>query len=120
MIQLNDLNSMLCGILNKYSVNEYGGKVEIDFYNERNKDFLYANILLDFNHEQPSLEWIGVSKRLRCKGLGSELMRSLMSILRQDGYSRLNIIKPFNDSISFYERFGLVKKAGECYIPLID
>ncbi len=90
--------------------------INISLVNSLN-DLIYAELSFGVN-PNPYLDWIGVSKPIRNRGVGSALLSVVIDSLRNAGFNKLNVIKPFKEAIPFYKKFNLIKCNNHCYIPL--
>ena len=76
---------------------------------------VWSRIMNDYGHiddETPSLA-ISLYKRYRGKGIGTLLMRDILALLREKGYSRASLaVQKANYAVRMYEKAGF-KTVGE-------
>lgn len=86
---------------------------------------IWARIMKDYGHiddDTPSLA-ISVLKEYRHKGIGTELMTQMLSLLKQQRYKYASLsVQKENYAVKLYKKlnFKTVKENGEEYIMKVD
>lgn len=84
----------------------------------------WARIMADYGHiddETPSLA-IAVRPEHRSRGIGTALLRELLSLLRQRGYRQASLsVQKANRTVSLYRRLGfrVAEERGEEYVMVV-
>ena len=72
---------------------------------------VWARIMKDYGHvddDTPSLA-ISLYKEFRGHGIGTDLMRNMLSLLKRNGYKRVSLaVQKANYAIRMYEKVGFV------------
>ena len=86
---------------------------------------VWARIMDDYGHldnETPSLA-ISLIKEYRAKGIGTRLMKEILALLREKGYSRASLaVQKANYAVRMYEKVGFrtVGENDQEYIMVCD
>ena len=93
--------------------------------NGRGVGAVWTRIMNDYGHvdeETPSFA-ISLYKEYRGKGIGTELMRKMLELLRKDGYGKASLaVQKANYAVKMYEKTGFrtVDQNSEEYIMICD
>ena len=85
----------------------------------------WTRIMNDYGHvddDTPSFA-ISLYKEYRGKGIGTELMRKMLELLRKDGYGKASLaVQKANYAVKMYEKVGFrtVDQNSEEYIMICD
>lgn len=86
---------------------------------------VWARIMNDYGHidnDTPSLA-ISLYKEYRGRGIGTELMRNMLVVLRNKGYARTSLaVQKANYAVNMYKKvgFNVVGENSEEYIMVFD
>lgn len=86
---------------------------------------VWARIMNDYGHidnDTPSLA-ISLYKEYRGRGIGTELMRNMLALLKDKGYARTSLaVQKANYAVNMYKKvgFGVVGENSEEYIMVFD
>ena len=86
---------------------------------------VWTRIMNDYGHvddDTPSFA-ISLYKEYRGKGIGTELMRKMLELLRKDGYGKASLaVQKANYAVKMYEKVGFrtVDQNSEEYIMICD
>lgn len=86
---------------------------------------VWARIMNDYGHidnDTPSLA-ISLYKEYRGRGIGTELMRNMLALLRNKGYARTSLaVQKANYAVNMYKKvgFSVVGENSEEYIMVFD
>lgn len=88
-------------------------------------DAIWVRIMNDYGHideKTPSLA-ISLYKKYRSQGIGSALMKKMLSVLQTHGYKRVSLsVQKINYAVNLYQKIGfrIIKETGDEWIMVYN